>query len=54
MMEMIKQDYYVTDKQGNCVNHGFNCFSYSHWHGYFDNGSCDMVKTTFTTTSGGV
>lgn len=47
---MIKQDYYATDSQGNCVNYGFNC---SHWHGYFDNGSCDMVKTTFTTISSG-
>ena len=48
---MIKQDYYATDKQGNCVNYGLNCFSCSHWHGHFDNGSCDMVKITFTTTS---
>ena len=49
---MIKQDYYATNKQGNCVNYGFKCFSCSHWHGYFDNGTCDMFKTTFTTTSG--
>lgn len=50
---MIKQDYYATDKQGNCVNYGFHCFSCSHWHGYFDNGSCDMFKITITTTSNG-
>lgn len=47
---MIKQDYYATDSQGNCVNYGFNCFSCSHWHGYFDNGGCDMVKKTSTHT----
>lgn len=48
---MIKQDYYATDKQGNCVNRGFNCFNCSHWYGYFDNGGCDMVKKTYTVTS---
>lgn len=50
---MVKQDYYATDKQGNCVNYGFNCFSCSHWHGYFNIGGCDMVTTTTTTTSNG-
>lgn len=48
---MIKKDYYATNKQGNCVNYGFSCFSCSHWHGYFNNGSCDMFKTSFTTTN---
>ena len=48
---MIKQDYYATNKQGNCVNYGFKCFSCSHWHGYFDNGTCDMFKTSFITIS---
>lgn len=50
---MIKKDYYATDSQGNCVNYGINCFSCSHWHGYFDNGSCDMSKITITTTTNG-
>ena len=48
---MIKQDYYAINKQGNCVNYGFKCFSCSHWHGYFDNGTCDMFKTSFITIS---
>lgn len=48
---MIKQDYYATDKQGNCVNYGFKCF-YCYHYSYFNNRNCDMFKTTFTTTSG--
>ncbi len=48
---MIKKDYYATNKQGQCVNHGLNCFSCSHWVGYFDNGACDMQKPAYTTTN---
>ena len=47
----IKQDYYAIDKQGNCVNRGFNCFNCSYWYGYFDNCGCDMVKKIYTVTS---
>lgn len=53
VMEMIKQDYYATNKQGDCVNYGFHCFSCSHWQGYLNNGSCDMFKRTFRTITGG-
>ena len=48
---MTKQDYYATNKQGNCVNYGFHCFSCSHWHGYLNNGGCDMMKTSYITVS---
>lgn len=45
---MIKKDLYAGNKQGECVNYGFNCFNCSHWNN--NSNHCDMMEThTYTT-----
>ena len=46
---MIKKDLYAGNKQGECVNYGFNCFNCSHWSS--TRNICDMIKQIYTTTT---
>lgn len=46
---MIKKDLYAGNKQGECVNYGFNCFNCSHWNS--TSNICDMIKKLYTTTT---